>query len=359
VKNIMYSGLVALSLALSGCGGGSDEASCRFDVQQNLDTGNFDAVITELSNPNSACSNSYVENDLQIDLGAAYMGQAGLGITDIITMLTAESAASSPSTFDTLIDKVSGAQSDTVLVSLSNAKKAYEEALGISTCANPTLLSNSQKDICLYIGLGETMRATSTVGYLVDDVTVLFDDTATQAEQDLVKEELTASLCALEFYYNSGSVCSDASSVIANDVVFTDTNGLTRRFGNITITMAVTGNTYYEMGTASGVTPGSTVVTDGYCDSNFNNQADKPGPLSPYACPLNKDFNELDLSVEELLVDTLNSGLDGITAAVSGDDELVTDVVEYKASIDGVIPGVTADGTISIEEVQYYLDNDL
>jgi len=355
----MYSGILALGLILGGCGEGSDEAACRFSVQQNLDKSNFDAVITELSNPNSVCLNSYAGNDFQIDLGAAYMGQAGLGITDILAMLAAEDSATNVSTFNTLIDKVSATQTDTALTSLGKAATAYTAALGTQTCVNPSLLSNSKKDICLYIGLGETMRATSTIGYLVDDVRVLFDANATTAQKDAVKEEMTASLCALQFFATNGTVCTEASSVTANDVVFTDVNNSTRTFGDVTVIMAASGNVYHEMGTASGVTPRQTVVTDGYCDSSFGNFSANWSVLSPYACPLNKDFSQVDLSVETLLVDSLNAGLDGISAAVSGDPELLTDVAEYKTSIDGVIPGTFDDGVISIEEIQYYLDNDL
>ena len=343
----MYSGLVALALTLSGCGGG-DEASCRFNVQQNLDTGNFAAVISELNNPSSACLATYAASDFQIDLGAAYMGEAGLGITDIISLITTETA--STDTFATLIDGVTEQKSDSALDNLGKAARAYTLGLEGVDC-NSTSITPSQQDICLFIGLAETMRATTGISYLVDDVSLLFDDANTTA-QTAAQEEMTAAMCALQFI-NQGTQCTEAT-VAATDVDFTysDVNNTVKTFSDITVTMTATAKVYHELGTELATMPGgTTIVTDGYCQNDFSSPSDIWSLSSPYACPLNQDPTVEDESIVELLVDTLNGGLEAILGAID-DPELEADVNEYLIEIN-----TDADTTVSIEEIQDYLNN--
>lgn len=344
----MYSGLVALAFTFSGCGGNSDEASCRFEVQQNLDTGNFAAVIAELNNPSSACLATYAASDFQIDLGAAYMGQAGLSITDIVGLVTADTGSSDA--FASLIEGVTEQQSDSALDNLGKAAEAYTLGLEGVNCTSLTI-TPSQQDICLFIGLAETMRATTTISYLVDDVTILFDDTDPIA-QTAAQEEMTAAICALQFI-NQGSQCLEAT-VVATDVNFTyaDVNSTQKTFSDITVTMsAFPNNKYHELGTALAFTPGTTIVTDGYCENNFSSPSDIWSLSSPYACPLNKDPTIEDESIVTLLVETLNGGLEAILGAID-DPELEADVNEYLLEIN-----TDANATISIVEIQDYLNN--
>ena len=361
MKKIIYTGMTALALLFTGCGGDSDEASCRFAVQQNLDTGNFAAVIAELSDPSSACLSTYAASDWQIDLGASYMGLAGLGITDIVGLITAEDNGTTDA-FTSLIDGVSEKQSDTALDNLGKAAAAYTAGLEGLDCTDPNI-TPSQQDICLFIGLAETMRATTTISFLVDDVSLLFDDSNTTA-QDAAQEEMTAAMCALQFI-NQDTNCSDAN-VTATDVIFTyaDANSTQKTFSDITVTMLATGKVYHELGTALAVDPGTTIVTDGYCENNFSSPSDIWSLSSPYACPLNEDPTVVDESVVELLVETLNSGLDAIIGALPCDDPLgidclEADVEEYliELNTDPDTGLVDINTSISVEEIQTYLNN--
>ncbi|MCX7738628.1 MAG: hypothetical protein N2Z80_04345 [Hydrogenothermaceae bacterium] len=78
-------GVLALSsILVLGCGGNgnvfepladkSSTEACKVDVSQNLDKGNYDAVLS------SSCASP-------IDKGAAYLGKAGFDITDVIDRL--------------------------------------------------------------------------------------------------------------------------------------------------------------------------------------------------------------------------------------------------------------------------------
>lgn len=343
MKKLVYGSIAAFALLLTGCGGGSDSASCRFEVQQNLDKGNFDAVIAELDNPSSECRAAYVGNEWKIDLGAAYMGQAGLGVSDIIGLIGVEDGTGV--TYETFINKVSAKQTDTALTSLGDAGDSYLAALGAATCADP-LLTTSEKDLCLYIGLADTMLATTTISYLVPDIAALFDTTDITA-QDAAKEEMKASMCALAFMFD-GSICTDATSVVASDVIFSYSDSTTKTFSDITVTMAAPSTGVYHR---LGLSPlNTTVVTDGYCMNDFTNPSTTWDlALSPYACPLNQDPTQEDLNISTLLVDTLNGGLDSVSGALSSDPALQADIDTYKAEIDTNSDGIT------IDEIQAYL----
>lgn len=339
-----YFSLSLMALLFSGCGGGSDDASCRFEVQQNLDTGNYEAVIAELSNENSECRSAYLNNEFQIDLGAAYMGEAGLSLSDIIGLIGVENGS-----FDTFVDGVSKKQTNTALASLGNAGAAFTAALNTTNCNDPFLtLSSSEKDICLYIGLTETIRATTTISYLLDDIAALFNglDLTSQAA---AKEEMKASMCALQFA-SQGTTCAEASSVTETPVIFTYSDSSNKSFRDITVTMvAAPNNVYHRLATATGVTPGTTIVTEGYCANDFSNPS-ATWSTGLYACPLNKDPLQEDLNISTLLVNTLNSGLNAVSAAFSSDPVLQQDIIDYKNEIN-----TDANDTISIDEIQAYL----
>ncbi len=323
-----------MALLFSGCGG-SDESSCRFEVQQNLDAGNYAAVIAELDNPNSECRSAYLNNEFQIDLGSAYMGDAGLSLSDIIALIGAKDGS-----FGTFVDGVSKKQNTSALASLGNAGGAFTIALNGTDC-NGLSLSSSEKDICLYIGLTETMRATTTINYLLGDIAALFD--TTNPGNAIAKEEMKASMCALQFAI-AGTTCADASAIIATDVNFTYADASNKTFKDIKV--IVNGHDYYRL--ARAVNPGTTIVTDGYCDNSFSNQS-KAWSTGLYACPLNKDPAQEDLNISTLLVDTLNSGLNAVSGALSGDPALQQDINTYKSEID------TNNDGISTTEIQAYL----
>ena len=109
---------------------------------------------------------------------------------------------------------------------------------------------------------------------------------------------------------------------------------------------------YYHLGTET--TPGgSTVITNGYCNNDFTNYSETiDAGLSPYPCPVNQVSTQEDLNTSTMLIETLNEGLDAVKTAVSGDDQFVSDIDEYKTEIDG-----DANGDITVSELQTYLQS--
>lgn len=350
MKKVILSSLSALVL-LIGCGSESesDAAACRFSVQQNLDQGNYAAVIAELTNPASACYAAYNGDEWQLDLGAAYMGQAGLSVSDIISLIGVQDNANS-SSFQAFIDGVSSRQSTTALDNLEDASSAFSAALGTANCTDPNL-TTSQKDTCLYIGLAETMLATTTISYLLEDIADLFND-LDAAAQAAAQEEMEASMCALRYMDTNDATCGGAATISAGNVVFAYSDASTRNFTEINVTIA--GNTYHRLGTEQPpLTGGTTIVTDGYCNNDFSNpSATWDVGTSPYACPLNQDPAVADQNISTLLVDTLNGGLDAVEGALGGDPQLQQDITNYRTEID-----TDASGDVSITEIQTYLNS--
>ncbi|MDF1880217.1 hypothetical protein JHD50_02685 [Sulfurimonas sp. MAG313] len=348
MKSLLYVTLVATMFMLSGCGDtGDSAASCRFEVQNNLDSGDFKAVIAELNQPNSACFSAYNSNEWLIDLGAAYMGESGLSMSEILTLIGGANNSAN-SSFSAFIDGVSQKQTSTALESLDNASNAYSKFLGEQTCSSPNLSTSSQ-DICLFIGLVEILRGTTTVNYLIDgDISALFDDSNPVAQNE-VKQDMTASVCALEFA-NTGQQCSEGT-VSGSNVSFIYSDNSTRNFRDLEI--IINGKIYHRLATPLGVSFGTTIITDGYCDNSFANQS-LIWNFPLLACPLNKDPLKNDEEVATLLVETLNSGIDAIASALSGDLALQQEVLNYKSEIDNF---GNADGQLSIDEVQNYLNS--
>lgn len=69
---------------LSGCGQESDQA-CAYDVQQNLDQGNWDAVISTLSN-GGTCNGYLTKEQAQDNLAAAYLGKGGFVLSNLASL---------------------------------------------------------------------------------------------------------------------------------------------------------------------------------------------------------------------------------------------------------------------------------
>lgn len=145
--------LIALSsMALFSCGGGgnvfeglADKNSyeaCRFEVSQNLDKGNYDAVLS------SSCANP-------LDRGAAYFGKAGFDIKDVIDRLIEQEGSS-----DT---------ADTYLKALVPEMNPDKYGFLDSAVAEYSKLSNND-DAKFYLSLVSAMKALSTMKSVIGEI---------------------------------------------------------------------------------------------------------------------------------------------------------------------------------------------
>jgi len=115
IKKILISSLFGLALMMSGCG--DSEGESRLETQQMLDAGNYAGVIAKLEETASS-------QDDYIALGAAYMGKAGLSLTNIINSMVS-STTNGDSAFASFVTGISSSSSVSALPDLNKAVEYY------------------------------------------------------------------------------------------------------------------------------------------------------------------------------------------------------------------------------------------
>ena len=321
VKKILISSLCSAMILLSGCG--DSEGEERLSIQQMLDDGNYVGVI-------SALESSADSDDDYMALGAAYMGKAGLSLANIVTAVASESD-SGGSGFALFVESIAEQSTLTALVDLGKSASFYKEVVG-NACTTPSLnLSDSQKDICLFIGLGATTKAAVAIDSLIGDISTFGDGVGSD-------DKLTASACAMQYAFN-GSTGVGCSIVENTDVNFTTINKV---YKELTVTVNFTGYDYLMNST----TPKQTVLTDGYCtNTDFSTRVDTyDSTTAPYACPVNEDPLAEELTTAGVLVDILNEGIDSIGAAVT--EDIQADINEFREEITGSVSGTVTEQNI-------------
>ena len=336
-RSIIFSALTALFL-LSGCGGSSSDADCRFSTQTDLDKGNFEAVIGRLSSPNSSCRSAYSNNEWQVDLAAAYMGHAGVTVSTVL-----DSIGSGDASFESFVDGIASSNSSTSLEDLDNATALYQAVIDgnvSSAFASPSRAGNyvgSNQEAALFAGLANLAKTAVGISGLVDDFDALNDDTNPNNLTEKLK--LRAAGCALQFAGKSGEVCGDASSITSSPVTFTYADNSTRDFDLIDVELnANAGTTYHYLGLGT-----STIALRGTCSNDFS-----AGTLP---CPRNRDGSKEDKLISDIVVTSLNKSFDLILGAIS-DENKRSDVTQYRGEIDG-----NGNGTITLDEITTYLNN--
>ncbi len=304
--------LLGLALVMSGCGSSDNEGESRLETQQMLDNGDYAGVIAKLE----ATANT--DSDY-IALGAAYMGKAGLSLSDIVNSLTAASDSSSSSTFSAFVTSIASSSSSTALTDLDTATSYYQQVVNNCSDAN---LSNSQKDICLYIGLASTSSAAVTIDLIAGDISTFGDGSSTD-------EKLKASVCAMNYAFD-GTNNVDCNVTQSADVNFTVINKI---YAPLTVTVNndldnPKSEYYYLMNDAN-----QTVLTKDYCtNTDFSTRVDAwSGGL--YACPINETPSATELTTAGVLVDVLNNGIDSISGAATA--EMQSDIDEFKCELLG------------------------
>lgn len=337
IKSILASSMLCAALLFSGCG--DSEGEDRLETQQMLDDGNYAAVIAKLEGTASSV-------DEYLALAAAYMQRAGLGLADLITVV-GDSGEEDSDAFTAFVKSVSAQTSSTALNDMGDATRNYGYVVGDCTASN---LSDSQKDVCLYMGLAQTMKAATTIGYLIEDIELFGSDSnGTDAK-------LQTAACAMQYAYDGNA---SACTIVSNsDVNFTQSNKV---YESIDVTYD-TQTFEYLLNDMNGTK--STVMTKGYCtlDSFATRTLDSNDTNSSYhVCPINESATEDDLTSEQLIIDALNGGFDAISGVAT--DDMQGDIDEFKCDVlggtyngSGCTEDLTADVTAQ-QVIDYLNDN--
>ncbi len=339
MKKIMLLLLSAMLLQLTGCGS-DDTANCRFEVQQDLDQGNFDAVISRLTS-DQACVDTYQENEHYIDLASAYLGKSGLTLTEVLSVLLEEDNEE----FTQFIESLAASANDSVLRDLDLSAHAYQNYLG-QRCSELDTPTSTQKNICLLAGFVDVLKASMAIEQLASDV-----DKWINSDDPADKYPMEMATCALEFaalpvaeqtlpYY-----CLSSAAVVesSTSVTFDYAEGSEDKTYNSLYVTRDNVDDYFLADAALG----TTIFTDGYCTAAFD-ACDK-GADSCYACP---PLTNVDTQyVVDVLVEALNNGLDSVALLATDNDEVRQSIEDFK---DEIKPG---GGTITLQDVLDYLNN--
>lgn len=366
-KKILVASLVAAAVLFSGCG--NEDTTCRIGVQQAIDEGRYDDAIADLQ---GKCATAFTTSDLNMNLAAAYMGKSGYSVSDIADMLI-NSDDNGGDAFASFISSVDKKKNPDSLPLLTKANNYFLYAIGqnpgsdISTLCNTDNIENSNdsrlSNACLYIGFNQTLTTANTITYLTGNVDQVVESiNQDNNETNTTPYDMQASLDALAWATDTNVTASDAN------ITYRDINISNHPFTHLQLDYSDNGTikTFYRLAKSSvRDANNTTVITDGYCDSDGNRTAcegieNENGSInttlianltaSCYACPVMLDANTT-LSVADLLVNTLNGGSDTI-AAVSGDPDITNSIADFKREITN---SDDENVTITIDDIIKYL----
>ena len=359
-KKVISISLVAMAAMFSGCG--NSDTTCRIDVQKAIDEGRYDDAIADM---NGSCKNAFDASDLNMNLASAYMGKSGYSVSDISDMLINNNGDNGDA-FSSFISDTNAKKTDNSLPLLTKAKSYYVQAIGgnegVCTDDNLSAINNSRwTNACLYIGFNETVKTAATVSHLTNNVSGVVDainsDSATPYD-------MNASMDALSWVTDENFSKND-TNITASPITI---NG--NSYANIIVEYnnTTSSKTFYRLAKSSvRETNNTTLITDGYCDTDGNkskcadiNNSDgsinlsKQNSQNCYACPVMLDANT-SLSVTDSLVDALNNGTDTISA-VSNDPDITQSINDFKQNIiDSRKNKDDKNTTITVQDITNYL----
>jgi len=290
-----------LLFSLYSCGGNAfeslaDESSqeaCRYEVTRNLDSGNWDAVIS------SSCADS-------MQKGAAYLGRAGFDIKDVINRLS--EAKDEENELDIYLKALVPKVTENTLTDLLNAKNEYSRI---------PESDYHYKDAQFYISLVETSYSLSLMKIVIDSD----GDGAISSTCDIngngVPDDADAVSCAL--MASAGENCGSwASYTATGDITFEGKNGTYR---GLTITIN---------GSSSGTCPTEYKKLLYKDDGNYwlattTSETCRASDNNDWPCPVEMDNNPLDFVTA--IDDSLDKAIEFLDNALPGLDEDVTQAI--------------------------------
>lgn len=313
IKKVLTVSAVTAMLLFSGC---NNDAEDRMNVQQNLDSGNYEAVIEYYSD----VSIEDMTDDELLSVASAYMGNAGFSATDLITLVSPADGEEDAS-FETFISSVDEQKSDTAIEDLQKAIEYYSaiEDNDLSDLLNaaPSLASDTPdlSDVDsnkLFLGLAYITKVATVFGYFGDVQT--WNETGSD-------NDLSASACAMVYLYEE-SLASGCDSVVYNGTTAIDGVDYT----NVEVTF--NGTLYNRLANSDA----SELVLTNY-DTNLPVQDDQ-------------------LTVKEALIESLNLGFVAVEAAAP--DDVKEKVIKYRDKID-----TNGDTEITVSEFAIYIDDSM
>ena len=306
--------IITVLLSFSGCGDEDTQNACIYSVQQNLDQGNYDLVISTLEN-NETCQGAFTSDDAWLNLAAAYMGKSGLTMSNLLGAVVDSNSSSAMSSFMT---SFAASATSEGLSNLNKASTIYSY-IGTSVCDGTE--KGSKAEACLYDGLVTLTEAVGSLSAILgsDTLAILSGDTALDTttndlDNDGTADELQITACALAYGQtpnaDPGLACDENITMSAGTLKTIDT--IQYHVGDFTM---LTGNPVYKLFTDAN--PGLLLTTDGACDANRTSCSIIDGTTC-FPCPVIVNGNTT--TVTSGLLSIINSGgLDSLSNFLPSD----------------------------------------
>ena len=313
LKNIVMSSLLATALLFSGCG--DNEAEGVVQVQQDLDKGNYEAIIAKYEGLAST-------NEEYMALAAAYMQRAGLGLADLMVVIADSSDDEDSDAFAAFVKSVKTSSSRTALRDLEKSSLNYKEVVADCTALD---LSSSEEDACLYRGLAQTLKAASTIGYIADNLESFGSDGSVEADA-----KLTSTACAMEYALGNSIQNTTDCTLTSGPTDITFDSNITYSSIKITVNAEEFEHLIRDINGTN-----YTAITDGFCTiDDFATRVDtKPTTGDYHVCPVTESAEDDEITTEGLIVDALNDGVEAISGVAT--DEMQGDIDEFKCEVLG------------------------
>ena len=333
LKKVGISSLWALTLVMSGCGSSTGES--QLEIQQMLDKRYFTGVISKVES-------SAQSKDDYLTLGSAYMGKAGFTLSDVIGAFATSDSTQQGDAFANYVTTVVGEDpSPTAFSDLEKANLYYTKVVSDYCTSKTKVLSSSEEDICLYIGLALTTKAATTINLLSDNI-----GTFGTGEVDT---KLQASACALQYTIDATQVSSQCTVTSKSNVTFEESK---KTYGRIDVYVNGESNEFLLTNNNR-----ETLLTVGFCPNDDFSKREDEKQSNYYPCPVNETAGSEDVTTGSVLVTTLNDGLDVVKNVAPA--EMQESVEEFKCDlIDGHYNGQSCskNSTITKQIVIDYLN---
>jgi len=321
--------IILASTLFTGCD--ESTSSCKFDIQKSLDNKEYQKTVDLLDNQ---CQLVLSNKDMQTNYGFAYLGLAGLDMYSVLANLVNPDNKNS-SGFGGFISSINDKSNDQSLSYLKQATSHFNKTKDNLDC-NDINLNYAYKDICFYKGITETLKASLTFNYLTDDLDSFVNGDNTNPD------DMAASACAMEYALKGSCSNTDILSVTELPAITFIPNNKTYTPLNINIKGVV-----YQHLISKTAIPNTSILVKDSCDLNFIT-CNTIG-TNCYACPVDKSNSKEELSSIDLLVDSLNGGLDTI-GSLTDDPEVNSSIEDFKSEI-------SADGrVITNQDILDYLN---
>jgi hypothetical protein len=317
MRNIVLGFIVLL---YTGCGSTSEKPTIfntdnSVSTQQMLDSKNYEGVVSKLEDIAST-------NDEYLQLATAYMGLSGLTTNDIKLKLYALNSSDDNSfmSLTNSIDK-STKNCQVPLEYLDKSSHYYAKITGDEcTQYNEHILTSSEKKICLYRGFSQLVETVTAISYITGDV----ENLVTNVEDN----KLTTASCAMQYAFNGNSDCSFHKK---ESIKFSNDQSYDR------VTIYSNHEEYQYLLTDNALFSGTSniknvVMTNGYCTlDDFSTRVTdkndtKYNPLTYFICPIH-------LTADDVLIDSLNEGIEAIIVGAENDTKIIESVKKFKEEI--------------------------